>query len=130
LVYYNGQFLDRDELPRTDYSRNWLGNLVLTQRLPLGFEFSNVTRYRGPYSALKLSKTNAPISGVDTYTEVKTPASWTFDWKLVWRQPITTAEIALSVEVLNVFNHSNQVGGMEGYYEQGRQIWAGIEGKF
>lgn len=131
-VYYNGQFLERDELPRTDYSRNWLGNLILTQQLPLGFEFTNVTRYRGPYSALKLVTPNKNVGGqiVDEYGLVKTPAGWTFDWKLAWRQPIAMAEIMLSVEVLNVFNHSNRVGGEEGYYEQGRQIWAGLEGKF
>ncbi|HAD03154.1 MAG TPA: hypothetical protein DCF93_00325 [Desulfuromonas sp.] len=131
-VYFNGQTISRDELPRTDYSRNWLGNLILTQKLPLGCEFSNVTRYRGAYGALELVKADQDIDGqiVDVYAEVKTPAGWTFDWKLAWRQPSKTAEILLSLEVLNVFNHSNRVGGEDGLYEQGRQIWVGVEGRF
>lgn len=131
-IYYNGRPYNRDELPRGDYNRSWRGNLILTQLLPLGFEFSNVTRYRGPYRALKLIKTNQSVDGklVDIYGDVKSPAGWIFDWKLAWRQAVGTGEILISLELLNVFNHSNRVGGEEGLYEAGRQIWAGVEGRF
>lgn len=131
-VYYNGRLLQRDELPRTDYNRNWLGNLVLVRKLPLGFEFSNVTRYRGAYHALRVIKTNQTIDGqvVDVYGEVKSPAAWTFDWKLAWRQALGRGEVLLGLELLNVFNRSNRVGGEVGEYETGRQLWAGVEGRF
>lgn len=132
-VYYNGRPINREGLPRLDYNRSWVGNLVWLQRLPAGFEFSNVTRYKGASHVLQDTKRDVVLpSGetADEYREAKTPPSWTFDWKLAWHQAVGAGEVILSFEVLNVFNHSNRISGEMGNYEAGRQIWAGVEGRF
>jgi len=133
-VWYNGEPLNKAELPRTDFNRTWTGNFTWLQRFPRGFEFTNVTRYRSGYYALKDTNKNMTLpSGeeVDIYDDVKYPQSWIFDWILAWRAPrVVGVEIKLVAEVLNVFDSKVELSEYDNRYEQGRQIWAGVEGKF
>lgn len=133
-IWYDGDLLTKEEIPRSDFNRTWTGNLSWLQRLPLGFEFTNVTRYRSGYHAIEDTGVNRTLpegEEVDVYDDVKHPQSWLFDWILAWRAPrVAGIETRLVAEILNVFDSKVEAGENVDRYEMGRQIWAGLEGRF
>ncbi|MFO7982461.1 MAG: TonB-dependent receptor plug domain-containing protein [Desulfuromonadales bacterium] len=130
-IFYNGDILFKDELPRENYNRDWTANLLYVAQLPARLEFSNFTRYRSGYYDLRDSgeETTLPDGEVvPVYEKFKQPSSWIFDWKLAWHRPIAASgDLTLNLEVLNVFNEKTAVGSKENEFEMGRQIWAGAE---
>jgi outer membrane receptor protein involved in Fe transport len=100
-------------------------------RLPYGFTFTNVTRYRAPYRALGDTRQNTP-EGFDIYGEVKHPSALTFDWKISWETPVFDPDriLTLNLEVLNLFNRRVRVGNADDEYQLGRQFWAGVDFRF
>jgi hypothetical protein len=137
-IWYDGEVLSKDEVPRSDYNRTWTGNFTWLQRLPAGFDFTNVTTYRSGYRAIEDTGSNLTLNSgmpdeeeVDVYAEIKHGQAWVFDWKLGWSAPrLAGAEIRLVAEVLNVFNSKVELGENSDRYETGRQFWAGIEGRY
>ncbi len=133
LVYFEGELLHIDELPRKDFNRNWVGNLVYSVDLPRRFQFTNVTRYRSGYRALGDSGSDINIDGIDfpVYGEIKFPSATVFDWKLAWLSPPWQGQtLKLTLEVYNVFNRRLHLGSADNDFELGRQFWAGAEYAF
>ncbi len=146
-IWYEGEELYYDEIPRTDFNRPIVANIIYTASLPYNFTFTNTTKYRGAYWRLWRSKDNSGslirqpsiINPEQTdpyvYEKVKTNSSIIFDWGFTWKTPSTTSQdIVLSLDILNVFNRKAKIGyqsNPDNYdYELGRQIWAGLEFNF
>ncbi len=135
-IWYEGKLIDNDDLPRLDYNREHMLNVIYTARLPWNFTFTNVTQYLGDYDARdKLSKAEKEEQGIPTdvtaYERVTRSDYWLFDWRLDWEQRIyRSQELTLSMEVNNVFNRTPEIGNLDGTYELGRQFWLGMTYNF
>jgi len=133
IVWYNGHKTYKINLPRSDYNREWSANLVYSVKLPYGFSFTNITRYRSGYKAIADTKENFDLPDgekLDIYDDVSYPSSTTFDWKLAWAYSVTETQImTITADVTNVFNRKLYTG-VEDEYEMGRQLWVGIDYTF
>jgi hypothetical protein len=133
-VWYRGKLYDRNDLPRPDFNREWSAALTYSGRMPWGFTFTNIARYRSGYTALSdTGETYVLDSGekLDVYDEVKQPESWIFDWKLDWeKQLIEGQALIVSLEVNNVFDERVNSGETIDVYDLGRQFWLGLTYKF
>jgi len=133
-VWYHGRVRERDTLPRPDYNREYTASLTYIGRLPHGFTFTNITRYRSGYYILVDTREDYILpSGqvLPIYDEEKQPESWIFDWRLEWETALFTDQAFIaSVEVNNVFNQKVLAGANEDVYELGRQFWLGMTYKF
>ncbi|NCD24260.1 MAG: hypothetical protein EOL86_01520 [Deltaproteobacteria bacterium] len=132
-VWYDGDLVDKIDLPRTNFNRPWVASLVYTAKLPLGFSFSNVTWARAGYRAVVRADDDVTVDGedYDVYERVNREPVYTFDWKLTWDAPVTDSQIlTLGLEVLNVFDARIPVADSEDSYELGRQFWLGMEYRF
>jgi hypothetical protein len=137
--WYDGSFVDLDELPRRNFNRSWTGNLVYRARLPLGLSFTNVTRYRSGYEALMLlSKDEKEGLGLPpttlAYRRDKLPESWVFDWRFDW-DAWRDQSLVFTLEIDNVFDRKARLGDPTGQltyrtYELGRQLWLGLTWRF
>lgn len=137
--WYDGSYVDQDELPRRNFNRNWTGNLVYAARLPLGLSFTNVTRYRSGYEALiVLNNAEKATLGLPpttlAYRRDKLPESWVFDWRFDW-DAWRDQSLVVTLEVNNVFDRKVKLGDPTGQlayqnYELGRQVWLGLTWRF
>ncbi|AMV71666.1 TonB-dependent receptor [Desulfuromonas carbonis] len=133
LVYYEGDLLHIDELPRENYNRSWLLNLTYAVALGKGFQFTNVTRYRSGYRDLAPSGEVINVDGIDypRYAAVKRPSATVFDWQWAWMgSPWEGQALKLTLDILNVFNRRFYLGNASDEFELGRQFWAGVEYTF
>ncbi len=135
-IWYEGSVYKYDELPRQDFNRTWVANLVYSVKFPYGLTFTNVTKYRSGFVGLEIIKkadwaAKGIPDGVDSaYYQKKQPESWIFNWRLDWRRNLYRNQgIQLSLEVYNVFNQKVPAGEYETIqtYELGRQFWVGME---
>jgi hypothetical protein len=136
-VWYDGKLIDSDDLPRPDYNREHMLNIIYIGKLPWNFTFTNVTQYLGEYEARdKLNSSEKRALGIPTdltaYEEVTRPDYWVFDWRLDWEKRTYRGQnMVLSLEVNNVFNRTPSVGNSDDLaYELGRQFWLGMTYKF
>jgi hypothetical protein len=135
-VWYDGDYVTRDELPRQDYYRPHVVNLVYVGRLPYGFIFTNVTSYRSGYQGLEsLNKEEKIARGIDpaktAYAEEGQPESWIFDWRLDWEKEFRQGQVlTISLEINNVFDQKVEAGGSDDIYELGREFWLGMRYTF
>lgn len=137
--WYDGELVDLDELPRRNFNRSWTGNLVYAARLPLGLNFTNVTRYRSGYEALMLlSREEKAALGLPpttvAYQREKFPESWVFDWRFDW-DAWRDQSLVFTLEINNVFDRKVRLGDPTGQltyqnYELGRQVWLGLTWRF
>lgn len=136
-IWYDGDYVTREDLPRTDYYRPHVVNVVYVGKLPWGLTFTNVTKYQSGYEGLDfLNNAEKTARGIPTsdeaYLEEKRSGSCIFDWRLdwetrTWREQLLT----LSLEVNNVFDRQVKVGGdSDDIYELGREFWLGMTYKF
>ncbi len=141
-IWYRGEELRYYEIPRNDFNRPTIANLIYRCSLPHGITFTNTTKYRGGYWRLwntrerKPSEIN-PDQSPDPYIykKVKNHSSMTFDWRFTCRIPEHfRRNIVFSLDLFNVFDDKAKIGyqtGKYGYnYELGRQLWAGMELNF
>lgn len=139
-VWYEGDYIDRAELPRIDFSRPWIINLTYSARLPWrGVTFTNVTRYRSGYDGIdSLSKeeknaVDLPLTQL-AYKDARFPEAWTFDWKFGWELALYKDQaLTTTLEINNVFNEKVRIGDGTtvsdtdpASYEIGRQFWLGM----
>jgi hypothetical protein len=135
-VWFDGHLVNKDELPRLDYYRPHVVNIVYIGRLPWGLTFTNVTKFRSGYTdLLTLSTAEKEAAGIPTeltaYKKGKQPKSWIFDWKLDWEKPLPRSQVVtVSLELNNVFNHKVYAGEADDVYEPGRQLWLGMAYSF
>lgn len=135
-IWYEGQELNYDELPRTDFNRPLVVNLIYTGKFPHNITFTNTTKYRGPYSKLKNTAQKQqsvidPSQDSWIYEKVRNKSSIIFDWRLSWQIPaLAQQQAVLSVDIYNVFDHKVPVGSLTDEFELGRQFWAGLEYNF
>ena len=135
-VWYDGELIDSNNLPRTDYNRKHRLNIIYTGRLPWNFTFTNVTRYLGSYKAIdQLSTTEKRAQDIPTsltaYDKTTRPDYWIFDWRLDWQTPIYRDQnLMVSLELDNVFDRTPPAGDSVDTYELGRQFWFGMTYKF
>jgi hypothetical protein len=135
-VWYEGNLVQKDELPRLDYFRPHVVNIVYVGKLPWGLTFTNVAKFRSGYTdLLSLSKSEKEARGIPTsltaYEEGKQPKSWIFDWKLDWEKKLPRDQaLVVSLEVNNVFDRKVYAGEEDDVYELGRQFWLGMSYSF
>lgn len=135
-VWYDGNTVDSDDLPRLDYNREHMLNIIYIGRLPWNFTFTNVTSYFGEYQARdQLSSKEKTAQGLPAsltaYKAVTRPDYWIFDWRLDWeKETYRNQNITLSLEVNNVFDRTPPSGDSDDIYELGRQFWLGMAYKF
>jgi outer membrane receptor protein involved in Fe transport len=135
-VWYDGKRVKGSDLPRLDYNRKHLLNIIYVGRLPLHFTFTNVTRYLGEYEArTRLTNSEKAARGIPSeltaYEDVTRPDYWVFDWRLDWEKPIYHEQnLVLSLEINNVFDRTPPAGDSDTTYELGRQFWLGMAYKF
>jgi len=130
-VCYEGKIVSKLGLPRIDYNREWVANLVYNVALPKGFSFTNILNYRSGYAAITNTYERCKLDeSLYIYEEVSYPSATTFDWKLTWECDIAPAgNVMLSAEVYNVLNRKLYTG-IDGEYEMGRQLWVGMDYTF
>ncbi|NJC87558.1 MAG: hypothetical protein FIB02_03360 [Desulfuromonas sp.] len=142
-VWYDGHLIDKEELPRTDYYRPHVVNVIYVGRLPWGFTFTNVTKYQSGYEAteeitltkaeraLITSQYNIP-SDTRFYDKKKRSGSTVFDWRLDWEtRTYREQSLIVSLEINNVFDRKVKTGGnSDDTYELGREFWLGMTYKF
>ena len=135
-IWYDGKIVASDELPRLDYNREHMLNIIYTGRLPWNLTFTNVTRYLGEYDALdKLSNAEKITQGIPNnltaYEDVTRPDYWIFDWRLDWEESTYRGQsMIVSLEVNNVLDRTPPSGSSDDTYELGRQFWLGMTYKF
>jgi len=132
-VWFKGELLWPDELPREDFNRPWDANLIYSAKLPYGIIFTNVTTYRSGYKGINDSGNTINVNGVnhDVYTEFSRPSSTLFDWKIEWLPEYTSGQtLTLSLDILNVLNRKVYLGPESDEFELGRQFWLGAEYRF
>ncbi|MGK2904890.1 MAG: TonB-dependent receptor plug domain-containing protein [Desulfuromonadales bacterium] len=131
-VWYDGELINNSDLPRLEYNREHMLNIIYTGRLPWHCTFTNVTRYLGEYEARNtLSSAEKTARGIPTdltaYESVTRPDYWLFDWRFDWEKAMYQEQsLVLSLEVNNVFNRTPPAGDSETTYELGRQFWLGM----
>jgi hypothetical protein len=135
-IWYDGKIVDSDELPRLDYNREHMLNIIYTGRLPWNFTFTNVTRYLGEYDDLvRLTTAEKTAQGIPTdltaYEDATRTDYWIFDWRLDWEKAISPGKnLIVSLEVNNVFDRTPPSGPADDTYELGRQFWLGMTYNF
>ncbi len=137
-VWYDGDIIFIDELPRADFYRKHALAVIYTGRLPYGFTFTNIAKYLGNYEAInsvKMSDEDKIAAGIpvelDIYAKEKRPDYWIVDWRLDWEKAWNTDQaLVLTFEINNVFNRTPPAGESISTYELGRQFWLGMTYKF
>ncbi len=128
LVWYDGHVINITDLPRKDFNRPWLINLLYVGQLPRNITFSSLLKYRSGYQALQKSGQMHADLGIPIYQETKLGGATIVDCKIDWRTRLwARQELLLSLEVLNLLDKKAAVGGREDEYEMGRQFWLGAQ---
>lgn len=130
-VWYDGGVVRKSRLPRTDFNRSWLANLLYVGRLPYDLTFSGMLRYRSGYETYRTSGEQHEDLGIPIYEKTSHGGAVTVNCKLDWRaRPWSGQELILSLEILNLLDKQSAVGEAEGDYELGRQFWLGAKYAF
>ncbi|MHB8708170.1 MAG: hypothetical protein ACYC9I_04795, partial [Desulfuromonadales bacterium] len=142
-VWSDGHLVNREELPRIDYYRPHVVNVIYVGKLPWGFTFTNITKYQSGYEALeKTTLTRAERDLLreylgltydpEVYDKQRRSGSTIFDWRLDWEaRSYRDQSLIVSLEVNNVFDRKIKVGdAFDTTYELGRQFWLGMTYKF
>lgn len=138
LIYYEGQLLPYDQIPKEDFNRPYVINLIYHGNLAPAVAFTNTTKVRGPYWKLKRK---SPIvnygpqpdgsGSIYEYEKTKMDKSMVFDWRIAWKVAyVKITDAILTLDIYNVFNTKIAVSDNDNEFELGRQIWAGMELNF
>lgn len=136
-VWYDGSYISREELPRIDYYRPHVVNLIYMGKLPYRLTFTNVTKYQSGYETRdSLNNAEKTARGIPTsitaYEKTRRSDSCIFDWRLDWETRTYREQLLIvSLEINNVFDRKVKAGGdSEDLYELGREFWFGLTYKF
>jgi len=145
-IWYQGNIVYKNELPRRDYNRPHQLKLYYHVRLPRGFSFTNTTSYLTSYSSFENTniaqevppalrrvdaRTGTVEENLSVYADVPRGNELIFNWTLDW-QPLMfrNRALTLTLDILNVFDRQIESGTVPGKYRLGRQIWLGAEYRF
>lgn len=132
-VWYDGEAINTTDLPRTDFNQPWVVNLVYTGRLPHGFIFTGLAKYRSGYRALEDTKEDIELPDgreLPIYDEVNHGGAVVVSCSLTWEQAFYRSQtLGLTLEINNLLNKKVKAGNSDDY-EIGRQVWAGLEYHF
>jgi len=130
-VYYNGQLIDRNQMPASNFNRPWVGTFTYSGTFWDKLTFTNVTRYLGGFDSIVGAGTEL-IDGVRyyEYKDARLSSSIISDWKIEYEVfNLDSHSLVLDLVVDNVFDetaiidkNSNRVAG--------RQFWAGAAYSF
>jgi hypothetical protein len=133
LIWYNGRTLSYAEIPRSDFNRPTVINLIYSGQLPLNTTFTNTAKYRDAYYRLKYIGKHELPSGEEifAYEKDKNHSSIRFDWRFAWAIPMHgNRTTVLTLDIYNVFNEKAPIAHQDDEFEIGRQYWAGVEFNF
>lgn len=121
-VWYQGQLIDKADLPADNYRRPWTLRLMSSTLISKGgVQFDSVIRIRQSY---KKQMSRGKQAGYDVWGDVYMPKAINFDLRVSKKWNISRGNILFAELMLeNVFNRSNAMGYDNlGYlYEKGRQ---------
>ncbi|WP_298441889.1 TonB-dependent receptor plug domain-containing protein [uncultured Ferrimonas sp.] len=144
-AYADGQIITYDELyAKLDFNIPWtLFTTINVEFAELGINWNQRYNYSGGYSAYEQSgdsyicSSNDPICGGFSgnaigYEEVSYDARFSADWRFNYTLPIGSTELALNLDVLNVFDAKIAAQGVDSgtsniSYKPGRQFWLGAQ---
>jgi hypothetical protein len=135
-VWYDGRYIDAEQLPRTNYYRPHVVNVVYSGKLPWGFAFTNVTKFQSGYQGLETLTIAEKIergipASVTAYERERQPDYLVFDWRIDWEGTVwRNQRVMVSLEANNVFDRKIKAGGKEDIYELGREFWLGVSYRF
>ncbi len=132
-VWYDGHVLRKSELPREDFNRPWVVNLVYVGKFPFGFTFSGLAKYRSGYRVRQDTKEDVVLpdgASLPIYDEVKKGGGVILSCRIDWEKRLYRSQsMVLSLEINNLLNKKSPVAATDDY-EIGRQVWAGLEYRF
>lgn len=128
LIWYNGELLSYGEVPRKDFNRPTVVNLIYSGQLPFNTKFTNTTKYRDAYYRFKYVRTD---DGIRVYEKEKNHSATTTDWRFSYSFLLAgNQNIVLTLDIYNVFNEKAYVTYKDDEFEIGRQYWLGMEYNF
>jgi hypothetical protein len=132
LIRYNGKIGTKDELLLSDYNRPFRASIIYTAEVASRLSFTNTTTYRYSYkTAEKIGTESYEGDDIDIYEDVSNDQALIFDWKFVLAVlRKKNLNLALTLDIYNVFNEKTHLGSSDNDYELGRQIWLGASCDF
>lgn len=130
IVMYDGKILQYEELPRTNFNRPKVINLIYSGQFPLSTTFTNTTKYRSSYEYKKFLEWYYLSDGtrIPSYEEKSNKSSIIFDWRFAWAIPsVKSSNLVIALDIYNVFNEKAFIKSSDDEYEIGRQYWLGME---
>ena len=125
-VYYNGQLIDRNSMPASNFNRPWVGTFTYSGTFWDKVKFTNVTRYLGGFDTIIGAGTEL-IDGVRyyEYKDARLSSSIISDWKIEYEVfNIDNHTLVLDLVVDNVFDETAIID-KDANRVAGRQFWAG-----
>ncbi len=146
-VWYRGEIIRYAELPRQDFNRPFVVNLLYVWHPFPALQLSAAGKYRSSYIAVDETGEYEPVPDgseyIDDYTgdvireelavyeEIKMKNVVTFDVKIRWEFFVTDeSSVSVYADITNIFNSKSLVAASSTEYEMGRQIWLGAEYSF
>ncbi len=132
LIRYNGKIGTKDELLLSDYNRPFRAAIIYTAAVTPRFHFANTTTYRSSYkTSEEVGSETYNGAAIDVYEDISNDQALIFDWKfaldVLQRKNLN---LALTLDIYNVFDHQTHLGSSDTDYELGRQIWLGANCNF
>lgn len=130
-IWYDGGVILKSELPRKNFNRPWLVNLLYVGEFPHNISFSSQLKYRSGYWTLQKSGQTHTELGIPIYEKTRLGGAITLNCKLDWHTRLWAGNgLTLSLEILNLLDKKSAVGEVEDGYEMGRQFWLGARYTF
>lgn len=131
-VYYDGELINRDELPASNFNRPWVLTFIYSGRFYDKLTFTNTTRYVTGMRAISKDGTYTDDDGIRyyKYDDKNISDAMTFDWQIdyeAWKYK--NQLLTLNLTVTNVFDATSIVDS-DGNRLTGRQFWAGMTYEF
>jgi len=125
-VYYNGQLIDRSQMPASNFNRPWVGTFTYEGTFFEKLKFTNTTRYLGGVETI-FAKGTQTVDGVKylKYEDAKLAPSIIWDWKFGYElASYKNHTLQLDLVIDNLFDDTAIID-KESNRLAGRQFWLG-----
>ena len=146
IVVLDGKQISLYKLPKDNFNRPIVANLGYTGKFFNHLTVSAALKYRTSYRQIEVEDSNYflgygeidPMTGEETqitttaYKTVRYQDSFMVDCGFAWEQPIGSHSVTFGLDIDNIFNIKNVVGGssVSKSYELGRQFWGSVSYSF